>query len=130
MREDVMSPGARKGTARYKLFGGRHSPSPVRDTQALTWLIVISHHGPNASGGHYTLDVLHPNRDDIPPGAGAAHRPREAWVRLDDELVSDISPADVLGRGRAEGEGGCAYLLFYRRVGTGRAGAGAGAWAT
>jgi ubiquitin carboxyl-terminal hydrolase 10 len=76
---------------------------------------VLYHHGPHASGGHYTLDVLHPNRDNhaLPP-----LRPREAWIRIDDELVSDIKPEDVFAPPKDEEGGGgrCAYLLFYRRV--------------
>ncbi|KAH9930673.1 uncharacterized protein B0H18DRAFT_992984 [Fomitopsis serialis] len=69
---------------------------------------VLYHHGQSASGGHYTLDVLHPNRD-------LTDRPRAAWIRIDDELVSDIRPDDVFG-GLEQNER-CAYLLFYRRLG-------------
>jgi ubiquitin carboxyl-terminal hydrolase 10 len=72
---------------------------------------VLYHHGPHASGGHYTLDVLHPNRDNTLPPA----RPREAWIRIDDELVCDIKPEEVFVQKDEEG-GRCAYLLFYRRV--------------
>jgi ubiquitin carboxyl-terminal hydrolase 10 len=64
---------------------------------------VLYHHGISASGGHYTLDILHPTRD---PGS-------TAWVRFDDELVSDVRPEDVFGEGRDDR---CAYLLFYRQV--------------
>ncbi|KAJ6453891.1 hypothetical protein C8R47DRAFT_1329230 [Mycena vitilis] len=88
---DVIVPSARR-PARYKLFG------------------VIYHHGVSASGGHYTLDVLHPTRF----GAGAGG---EGWVRVDDELVSDVRPADVFGASeREDGAARCAYLLFYRRM--------------
>ncbi|KAJ6568127.1 hypothetical protein B0H10DRAFT_2200033 [Mycena sp. CBHHK59/15] len=52
---DVMVPTARK-PARYKLFGA------------------VYHHGVSASGGHYTLDVLHPTRF---PATGPAAKPRE-----------------------------------------------------
>ncbi|CAL1705379.1 unnamed protein product [Somion occarium] len=69
---------------------------------------VLYHHGQSASGGHYTLDVLHPNRD-------MNDRPRAAWIRIDDELVSDIRADDVFGT--QERDDRCAYLLFYRRVG-------------
>ncbi|KAJ3784246.1 hypothetical protein GGU10DRAFT_33639 [Lentinula aff. detonsa] len=96
---DVLSAKARsdlgaKG-ARYKLFGA------------------IYHHGISASGGHYTLDVLHPDR--FPRAATA--KPREGWIRIDDELVSDVRPEDVFGQGDFD-DGGirCAYLLFYRRM--------------
>ncbi|KAJ4478368.1 hypothetical protein J3R30DRAFT_3333394 [Lentinula aciculospora] len=97
---DVLSAKARtnlgaKGT-RYKLFGA------------------IYHHGISASGGHYTLDVLHPDRF---PRAVTA-KPREGWIRIDDELVSDVRPEDVFGQGDSFDDGGvrCAYLLFYRRM--------------
>ena len=62
----------------------------------------------SASGGHYTLDVLHPNRE-------LTDRPRAAWIRIDDELVSDVRPDDVFGG--QEREDRQPYLLFYRRVG-------------
>jgi ubiquitin carboxyl-terminal hydrolase 10 len=71
---------------------------------------VLYHHGQSASGGHYTLDVLHPNRD-------LSTKPREAWIRIDDELVSDVTPDDVFGG--LERDDRCAYLLFYRKIGGG-----------
>lgn len=74
---------------KYKLFG------------------VLYHHGLSASGGHYTLDVLHPNRD-------LNAKPREGWIRIDDELVSDVLPKDVFSDVDADRK--CPYLLFYRRV--------------
>ncbi|KAH9928561.1 cysteine proteinase [Epithele typhae] len=58
-------------------------------------------------GGHYTLDVLHPNRE-------LSDRPRPAWIRIDDELVSDVMPQDVFGG--QEREDRQPYLLFYRRL--------------
>ena len=70
----------------------------------------LYHHGQSASGGHYTLDVLHLNRD-------LNDRPRQAWIRIDDELVSDVRPEDVFGG--QERDDRCAYLLFYRRLGPG-----------
>ncbi|VDB82633.1 unnamed protein product [Peniophora sp. CBMAI 1063] len=89
-------------------------PSAQRKTMPRTYKLfgALYHHGVSASGGHYTLDVLHPNRDGVVGGAGA--RPREAWVRIDDELVSDVRAEDVFGDAR---EDRCAYLLFYRLVG-------------
>ena len=41
--------------------------------------------------------------------------PRAAWIRIDDELVSDIRPEDIFGG--QERDDRCAYLLFYRRLG-------------
>ncbi|KAN0076812.1 hypothetical protein V8E55_010667 [Tylopilus felleus] len=90
---DVMAPGKKLHGTRYKLFG------------------VLYHHGLSASGGHYTLDVLHPNIDN----AVGTVKPREGWIRIDDELVSDVRPEDVFGP--PERDDRCAYLLFYRRVG-------------
>ena len=108
---DLMAPAAKKtttGPTRYKLFG------------------VLYHHGLSASGGHYTLDVLHPNRYAslaVPTsaagavsGAGAL-KPREGWIRIDDDLVSDVRHEDVFGAPTQEREESrCAYLLFYRRL--------------
>ncbi|KAH9950226.1 hypothetical protein B0H21DRAFT_686903 [Amylocystis lapponica] len=87
---DLIAPNRRTShPVKYQLFG------------------VLYHHGLSASGGHYTLDVLHPNRD-------LSDRPRAAWIRIDDELVSDIRPEDVFGG--TERDDRCAYLLFYRRM--------------
>jgi len=91
---DLMVPVAKKAhPQRYKLFGA------------------LYHHGLSASGGHYTLDVLHPNRY---PGSVNA-KTREGWVRIDDELVSDVRPNDVFGAYERD-DARCAYLLFYRRI--------------
>jgi len=90
---DVMAPSRKVHGARYRLFGA------------------VYHHGLSASGGHYTLDVLHPNIDMTASPA----KPREGWIRIDDELVSDVRPDDVFSP--AEKDDRCAYLLFYRRVG-------------
>ncbi|KAI0819095.1 hypothetical protein BC629DRAFT_1466503, partial [Irpex lacteus] len=80
-----------------------------RPTHPIKYQLIgaLYHHGQSASGGHYTLDVLHPNRD-------MSDRPRQAWIRIDDELVSDIRPEDVFGG--QERDDRCAYLLFYKRV--------------
>ena len=73
--------------------------------------LVLYHHGFSASGGHYTLDVLHPNRY---PGSVNAKN-REGWVRIDDELVSDMRHDNVFGAYERD-DARCAYLLFYRRM--------------
>ncbi|KAG6844353.1 hypothetical protein H0H87_007578 [Tephrocybe sp. NHM501043] len=84
---DVMAPTLRKApTARYKLFGA------------------LYHHGQSASGGHYTLDVLHPGRNAL-----------DGWMRIDDELVSDVHLGDVFAP-QHDDESKAAYLLFYRRI--------------
>ncbi|KAI9574185.1 hypothetical protein HD554DRAFT_2045090 [Boletus coccyginus] len=93
---EVMAPLKKLHGTRYKLFG------------------VLYHHGLSASSGHYTLDVLHPNIDNI---TGPTAKLREGWIRIDGELVSDVRPEDVFGT--PERDDRCAYLLFYRRVGTG-----------
>ena len=110
---DVMVPAAKKSQpVRYKLFG------------------VLYHHGLSASGGHYTLDVLHPDRypssssgSASPSGTQSSKSPstpattsREGWVRIDDDVVMDVRPEDVFGGGVERDETRCAYLLFYRRV--------------
>ncbi|KAI0780469.1 hypothetical protein BD413DRAFT_464067 [Trametes elegans] len=81
----------------------KRTPQPVR----YQLFGVLYHHGPSASGGHYTLDVLHPNRE-------LSERPRPAWIRIDDELVSDVRPEDVFGG--LDRDDRHAYLLFYRRL--------------
>lgn len=66
------------------------------------------------------MDVLHPNRY---PGsvnvnhanANANVKSREGWVRIDDELVSDVRQDDVFGAYEKD-DARCAYLLFYRRI--------------
>ena len=85
------------------------SLAPSRNCTMLNDCLVLYHHGQSAHGGHYTLDVLHPNRD-------LTDRPRAAWIRIDDELVSDIRPDDVFNG--VEQNERCAYLLFYRRIGS------------
>jgi ubiquitin carboxyl-terminal hydrolase 10 len=55
--------------------------------------------------------VLHPERF---LGAGLSMTGREGWVRIDDEIVSDVRPEDVFGAvGRDDR---CAYLLFYAQM--------------
>lgn len=66
---------------------------------------MLNHHGGSATGGHYTLDVLHPD----PYNKG-----REGWIRIDDEFVQNISPDDLPAKD--VGDDRSAYLLFYRRV--------------
>ncbi|KAJ7788597.1 hypothetical protein B0H14DRAFT_3503990 [Mycena olivaceomarginata] len=91
---DVLVPTARKQPVRYKLFG------------------VVYHHGVSVSGGHYTLDCRGTAWGGArATGTGSEH---EGWVRINDELVSDVWPVDVFGV--PEGDSRCAYLLFYRRV--------------
>ncbi|KAI0362620.1 cysteine proteinase [Trametes cingulata] len=86
---DLIAAPKRAAPVKYQLFG------------------VLYHHGPSASGGHYTLDVLHPNRE-------LSERPRPAWIRIDDELVSDVRPDDVFGG--LDRDDRHAYLLFYRMI--------------
>ena len=70
---------------------------------------MIYHHGHSASGGHYTLDVL-------PPGcADGAKKTKGKWVRIDDEVVSEVGAGDVFGAWEKD-EMRNAYLLFYRRM--------------
>lgn len=77
--------------------------------------LALYHHGFSASGGHYTLDVLHPTRYPGSHGGNNANKNREGWVRFDDEFVSDVRYEDVFGAHERE-DARCAYLLFYRRI--------------
>jgi ubiquitin C-terminal hydrolase len=66
----------------------------------------------HASGGHYTVDVLHPNAHGGSRGGG-----EETWLHIDDESVSTVRHEDVFGRNENEwADDRCAYLLFYRRT--------------
>ena len=83
-------PGKSSGPAHYKLYA------------------VLNHHGDPASGGHYTVDVLHPNRDS---GGG------EAWLRIDDGAVSMVRHEDLFGGHDDEQlDDRCAYMMFYCRT--------------
>jgi ubiquitin carboxyl-terminal hydrolase 10 len=86
--------------------------------------VVLYHHGQSASGGHYTLDVLHPDRFPTNVNSASSAKTREGWVRLDDEHVSDVRPEDVFVGSVSEREDRCAYLLFYARIGGGVGGRG------
>ncbi|KAI9511095.1 hypothetical protein F5148DRAFT_975728 [Russula earlei] len=97
---DIMAPAARRPAqpARYTLYG------------------VLYHHGVSAGGGHYTLDVLHPNRDEGTRGDGNGGA-GEAWLHIDDETLSAVRHEDVFGgHDNERGDDRCAYLLFYRRA--------------
>jgi len=69
---------------------------------------VLNHHGSSAMGGHYTLEVLHPD----PRGTG-----QEGWLRLDDDVVQNIFEEDLAVKDI--GDDRSAYLLFYRRISPG-----------
>jgi ubiquitin carboxyl-terminal hydrolase 10 len=104
-----MAPTARRPAqpARYTLYG------------------VLYHHGVSAGGGHYTLDVLHPNPDSTTRSrsgnnANGSGDSGEAWLRIDDENVSAVQHDDVFGHGNERADDRCAYLLFYRRAGPAR----------
>ncbi|KAK2459503.1 hypothetical protein APHAL10511_008487 [Amanita phalloides] len=104
MSPALRKPGSGSGTKyRYRLYG------------------VLYHHGMSASGGHYTLDVLHPRKWAGTGAMGKGKGGWEGWMRIDDELVSDVRSEDVFGPAEWEGweqagSGRTAYLLFYKRV--------------
>ena len=66
---------------------------------------MLNHHGSSATGGHYTLDVLHPD----PREEG-----HEGWIRFDDEIMQNVRAEDLSVRD--VGDDRSAYLLFYRQV--------------
>ena len=70
---------------------------------------VLYHHGESASGGHYTVDVLHSNGD----GDTA-----KIWLHIDDESVSPVRYEDVFAEHGTDrvADKWCAYLLFYCRT--------------
>jgi ubiquitin carboxyl-terminal hydrolase 10 len=69
---------------------------------------VLYHHGKSVGSGNYTVDVLHPNGDS---GNG------EAWLHIDDEVVSTLQHEDVFGGGGSERvDDRCVYMLFYCRT--------------
>ena len=75
---------------RYKLYG------------------VLYHRAESASGGHYTVDVLHPNGE-----SGC----RDAWLHIDDGAVSPVRHEDVFGNHDDECvDYGCADMLVYCRT--------------
>ena len=77
-------------TARYKLYG------------------VLYHHGKSAGNGHYTVDVLHQNRDS---DGG------EGWLHIDGEAVSAVRHEDVFGgHDYARMDDRSAYMLFYCHI--------------
>jgi ubiquitin carboxyl-terminal hydrolase 10 len=91
---DIMAPIAQKSTGAqpgsYTLYG------------------VLYYHDVSASGGRYTVDVLHPNGNG---GDG------EGWVHIDDEAVSAARHEDVFrGHDSGKADDRCACLLFYRRT--------------
>ena len=63
---------------------------------------VLYHHGESTDSGHYTVDVLHPNRDG---GSG------ESWLHIDDEAVGAVRHEEVFGNEQVDDR--CAYILFY-----------------
>jgi ubiquitin carboxyl-terminal hydrolase 10 len=88
---EIMTPvfGKSAEAVQYKLYG------------------VLYHHGESAASGHYTVDVLHPNRDS---GGG------EAWLHIDDEVVNPVQLEDVFGshdNERVDPDDRSAHMLFY-----------------
>ena len=66
---------------------------------------VLYHHGGAAVSGHYTVDVLHQNRDS---DGG------ESWLHIDDEAVTAVRHEDVfVDRDNERVDNRCVYMLFY-----------------
>ena len=69
---------------------------------------VLYRHGKSAGSGHYTVDVLHSNRDS---SSG------ETWLHIDDEAVSEVRHKEMFGgHGNEQWDDQCAYMLFYCRT--------------
>ena len=65
---------------------------------------VLYHHGVSESEGRYTIDVLHPNRNN------------EVWLHIDDETVSAVRHEDVFRTNEDKrADDRCSYMLFYCR---------------
>ena len=87
-----MAPVARKSVepVHYKLYG------------------VLYRDGETAGSGSYTVDVLHPNKDD---GTGGA------WLHIDDEAVSVVRHEDVFGgQSNERVDNRCACMLVYCHI--------------
>ena len=85
-------------------------PTVQQSTQPARYTLygVLYHHGVSASGGHYTVDMLHLN---------GIHGSRGTWLHIDDETVSVVRREDVFGVHDNEREDDRrAYLLFYQRT--------------
>ncbi|CAN0863576.1 Ubiquitin carboxyl-terminal hydrolase 24 [Linum grandiflorum] len=67
--------------------------SPSFESRRYELVATITHHGREPSKGHYTADVLYPNRQ---------------WLRFDDAMVTAIGIHKVLHEH--------AYVLFYQRA--------------
>jgi ubiquitin carboxyl-terminal hydrolase 10 len=100
------------------------APTVRRPAQPARYTLygVLYHHGVSAAGGHYTLDVLHPNRDNTTTrgrggnNANGSGSSGEAWLHIDDENVSAVQHEDVFRHGSERADDRRAYLLFYRRA--------------
>ena len=69
---------------------------------------VLYHYGESAVSGHYTVDVLHPDKDNIS---------EEGWLHIDDEAVRAVRHEEVFGGHSNERvDDRCAYVLFYCRT--------------
>ncbi|XP_074646353.1 uncharacterized protein LOC141902494 [Tubulanus polymorphus] len=83
INKDLLSPSTKSKLTQtqrsYKLFAAEY------------------HHGRNAAGGHYTVDVYHPGI--------------QGWVHIDDSMVHSIPLSQVL----KPFTGRVPYLLYYRR---------------
>ena len=89
---EIMTPVAGESAepALYKLYG------------------VLYHHGESTGSEHYTVDVLQPNSDIDN---------EEAWLHIDDEVVSAVRQDDVFRvQDNERVDDRCVYMLFYCRT--------------
>jgi hypothetical protein len=71
----------------------------------------VLYHNDDSTGSRQTVDVLHWNEDKLDNGSV------EAWLYIDDEVLSAVRQEDVLGGHDNERvDDRCTYMLFYCRT--------------
>lgn len=82
---------------------------------------MLYHHNVSADGGHYTLDMLHPNSCGNTISAGVtgsgSSSGSKTWLHIDDKTVISVQHEDIFGHsncnGKERSDDHSAYLLLY-----------------